>query len=174
MAQEQDADRSAAPGPERPGGPGAEPAAFDGAVDGAASSARDDGSRPPAGEVYDWYRRGMDLLGSGDAGAAAQVLEHAQAVAPESASLLEAYARALFDAGRHAAAVEAFERLVDQEPGSDYAQFGLGLALTRVDRFTEAVDHLALASVMRPRREYTQALAQARATLRYREHPDTG
>lgn len=134
----------------------------------------DDATGAPAGEVYDWYRRGMDLLGRGDAGAAAQLLEHAQAVTPESSSVLEAYARALFDAGRHAAAVDAFERLVLQEPGSDYAQFGLGLALTRVDRFPEAVDHLALAAAMRPRREYTQALAQARATLRFREHPETG
>lgn len=132
-------------------------------------AAGSDAAGMPGGEVYDWYRRGLALLESGDADAAAQVLEHANAVAPESASVLEALARALFDAGRYAPAVSAFERLVERDPGSDYARFGLGLALTRLDRFKEAVDHLALAAVMRPRQEYTQALTHARATLRYRE-----
>lgn len=129
-------------------------------------------SAAPAGEVYDWYRRGMSLLESGDAAAAAQLLERASARAPESASALEALARALFDAGRFVDAEQAFDRLVLLDPGSDYARFGLGLALTRLDRFPEAVDHLALAAAMRPRREYTQALTEARATLRYRAEAD--
>jgi tetratricopeptide (TPR) repeat protein len=123
----------------------------------------------PAGEVYDWYRRGLGLLERGDAGAAAELLHHARAVAPDSASVREALARALFDSGRHEQAAATFRELVTQDPGDDYARFGLGLSLSRLGRFEDAVEQLALAVAMRPhRRDYTQALGQARATLRAR------
>ena len=123
----------------------------------------------PAGEVYDWYRRGMRLLEGGHAGAAAELLSHARDRVPESASVREALARALFDSGRHAEAAAAFGELVETNPGDDYARFGLGLSLVRLDRFTDAVEQLALAVAMRPdRAEYTSALRQARATLRAR------
>lgn len=132
--------------------------------------ATDPAAGTPAGELYDWYRRGMALLESGDAAAAAQLLARARTGAPESASIGEAHARALFDAGRYAAAASAFGDLVELVPGDDYARFGLGLSLSRLDRFTAAAEHLALAVAMRPdRREYTQALRHVRATLRARE-----
>ena len=104
----------------------------------------------PAGEVYDWYRRGMRLLEGGHAGAAAELLSHARDRVPESASVREALARALFDSGRHAEAAAAFGELVETNPGDDYARFGLGLSLVRLDRFTDAVEQLALAAAMRP------------------------
>lgn len=126
---------------------------------------------PPGGEVYDWYQRGVGLLERGDADAAVQLLEHARAHAPDANNVLEALARALFDARRFSDAHRAFSQLVERDPGSDYALFGLGLSLTRLDRFSEAVDHLALAAAMRPRPEYTLALSQARATLRFRDGP---
>lgn len=129
----------------------------------------------PAGELYDWYRRGMALLESGDAAAAAQLLARARAGAPDSASIGEAHARALFDAGHYDAAASAFGELVELVPGDDYARFGLGLALSRLDRFTAAAEHLALAVAMRPdRREYSQALRHVRATLRAREEAAGG
>ena len=118
----------------------------------------------PAGELYDWYRRGLALLESGDAAAAAQLLARARAGAPESASIGEAHARALFDAGHYDAAAAAFAELVELVPGDDYARFGLGLSLSRIDRFASAAEHLALAVAMRPDLgHYARALRGVRA-----------
>lgn len=125
---------------------------------------------PPAGEAYDWYRRGSALLESGDAAAAAELLGWAAREEPQAASVREYLARALFDARRYDDAAREFEALVDLAPDDDYAQFGLGLALWRLRRFRRAADHLAMAAVMRPDRpEYAAALRQVRATLAARE-----
>ena len=51
----------------------------------------------PAGEVYDWYTRGMQLLAAGDAAAAAQLLEHAARAEPDARSVREGLARALVE-----------------------------------------------------------------------------
>jgi tetratricopeptide (TPR) repeat protein len=125
--------------------------------------------RAPAGDVYTWYRRGVDLLEAGDAAAAAQVLRHAVAAEPVAPSLREALARAEFDAGWYTAARESFTRLVEVEPGNDYALFGLGLAESRLGEFVVAAEHLALAVAMRPDLpHYAAALRRARATVRAR------
>jgi Flp pilus assembly protein TadD len=125
---------------------------------------------PPAGEAYDWYRRGTSLLESGDAAAAAEVLAWAAREEPTAASVRESLARALFEARRYEEAAREFGILVDLAPDDDYAQFGLGLSLGRLRRFREAADHLAMASVMRPgRADYAAALRQVRATLTARQ-----
>jgi tetratricopeptide (TPR) repeat protein len=132
-----------------------------------ADNARPD---PPAGEAYDWYRRGNALLDSGNPAAAAELLAWAAAEEPSAHSIREALARALFDARRFEDAAREFGILVDLAPDDDYAQFGLGLALWRLRRFPTAADHLAMAAVMRPDRpEYATALRQVRATLAARE-----
>jgi len=124
----------------------------------------------PAGEVYDWFIRGLRLLDSGNAGAAAALLAHARNREPESASILEALARATFDAGRYAEAHGLFGELVETTPDNDYARFGLGLSRMRTGDVPGAVEQLALATVMRPgRADYQRALNEARATLRARE-----
>ena len=83
--------------------------------------------------------------------------------------MLEALARAQFDAGQYAAAAGNFRRIVDASPSDDYAQFGLGLALARTGDPGAAAEHLALAAAMRPNlRHYTDALRNVRATLRAR------
>lgn len=129
----------------------------------------------PSGEVYDWYRRGVELLDRGDADAAAQVLAHARAAEPASPSVLEALARAFFDSRRYRDAADAFAELAARSPDSDYARFGLGLALARLDRHEEALQHLSLAAVMRPgRRDYVSALRQTRATLQARAEASGG
>jgi predicted Zn-dependent protease len=88
---------------------------------------------------------------------------------PGNRSAMEAHARALFDAGRFGEAADAFAALVDRAPDDDYARFGLGLALWRLQRFSQARDELAMALVMRPHHNgYAQALAQVKATLRAR------
>ena len=123
-----------------------------------------DGS--PAGGAYEWFQRGMALLERGDAAAAATVLRRAVDQEPASASLLEAYARAQFDAGRPGDALRSFRRLVELSPDADYARFGYGVCLSRVGRFEEAAEQLRLATVMRPDRDdYRHELRQVHATL---------
>jgi Flp pilus assembly protein TadD len=121
------------------------------------------------GDTYDLYQRGLELLGRGSAAAAAQLLERAAAAEPQSRSILEALARAQFDAGRYTAAAGNFRRIVEASPSDDYAQFGLGLALARTGDPGAAAEHLALAAAMQPdRRHYADALRSVRATLRAR------
>ncbi len=118
----------------------------------------------PAGEVYDWYRRGVELLDGGSHAAAIQILEHAAAAEPESRSVREALARAQYGAKRYAEAAANFRIIVEADPAEDYALFGLGLALTRTGEVAEAVEHLALACAMRPEnKHYATALRHARA-----------
>ena len=105
-------------------------------------------------DTHQLYKRGLDLLGRGSAAAAAQLLERAAAAEPRSRSILEALARAQFDAGQYAAAAGNFRLIVEASPSDDYAQFGLGLAL---------------AAAMSPhQRHYADALRSVRATLRAR------
>jgi Flp pilus assembly protein TadD len=120
-------------------------------------------------DTYELYQRGLELLGRGSAAAAAQLLERAAAAEPQSRSVLEALARAQFDAGRYDDAAGNFRRIVEASPADDYAQFGLGLALARTGDPGAAAEHLALAAAMQPdRRHYTDALRSVRATLRAR------
>lgn len=129
----------------------------------------------PDGGPFEWLRRGLDLLEHGDAGAAAVLLEHAAAREPDSSSVCEALARAYYDSGRFERAATCFTRLLTLVPTSDYGHFGLGLALTRLDRFELAIEHLAMAAAMRPDRpEYVDRLKQARATLRARREAGPG
>ena len=126
-----------------------------------AESERGDG---PRGGVYDWYRRGLDLLTQGHPAAAAQLLDRAADAEPDSRSVREALARAQFDAGRYADARDSFAKIVAANPTDDYAQFGLGLAAARVGDLGTAVGHLALAVAMRPDLpHYRSALHGARA-----------
>lgn len=120
----------------------------------------------PAGEVYDWYTRGVALLDHGDANAAVQLLAHAVAAEPESRSAREALARAQFDAGQYVEAKESFALIVAADPVDDYAQYGLGMSARKTGDLRSAVEHLALAVAMRPDlRHYGQALRRARAAL---------
>jgi Flp pilus assembly protein TadD len=124
----------------------------------------------PAGEVYDWYTRAVELLEGGNPQAAAELLTHARARVPESTSVLEALARASFDARRFGEAASLFADLADHSPDNDYAHFGLGLSRMRLGDHAGAIDPLAMAAAMRPgRKEYGQALREARATIRFRE-----
>jgi Flp pilus assembly protein TadD len=118
----------------------------------------------PDGGVYEWYRRGLDLLGSGDPAAAATLLSRASEAEPGSRSVLEALARAQYDAGRYADAMASFTELIAVNPTDDYAQFGLGLAASRAGELGLAAEHLALAVAMRPDiGHYTRALRGVRA-----------
>lgn len=122
-----------------------------------------------SGEAYDWYQRGVQLLDSGNPAAATQLLARAADRVPRSRSVLEALARARFDAEQYREAADAFRTLAQSNPNDDYAQFGWGLAAARLGDYELAVEHLAQAAAMRPDvRYYTQALRGARATVRSR------
>jgi Flp pilus assembly protein TadD len=134
-------------------------------------SSQDSPDSAPAhsADTHQLYKRGLDLLGRGSPAAAAQLLERAAANEPRSRSVLEALARAQFDAGQYAAAAGNFRLIVEASPSDDYAQFGLGLALARTGDHGAAAEHLALAAAMCPnQRHYTDALRNVRATLRAR------
>jgi Flp pilus assembly protein TadD len=126
-------------------------------------------------DSHQLYKRGLDLLGRGSPAAAAQLLERAAAAEPRSRSVLEALARAQFDAGQYAAAAGNFRLIVEASPSDDYAQFGLGLALARTGDPGAAAEHLALAAAMSPgHRHYADALRSVRATLRARSEMRKG
>jgi Flp pilus assembly protein TadD len=118
----------------------------------------------PEGDVYDWYQRGLQLLASRDPEAAATILARAAEAEPGSRSLLEALARAQYDAGRFEEAIATFRELTTRNPTDDYAQFGLGLAASRAGDLELAAEHLALAVAMRPDLgHYSRALRGVRA-----------
>ncbi|MER7674823.1 tetratricopeptide repeat protein [Kitasatospora sp. NPDC096128] len=120
----------------------------------------------PAGDVYDWFRRGAKLLAQGHPAAAEQLLARAAEAEPHSRSIREALARAQFDAGSYAAALENFRAVALADPSDDYAQFGWGVAAARLGDFETSAEHLALAVAMRPEADhYRAALRQTRATL---------
>jgi tetratricopeptide (TPR) repeat protein len=132
----------------------------------------EESSVAPAGEVYDWYRRGMSLLEGGNPAAAAALLEHAVRAEPDSRSLREGLARALYAARDFEAARDSFAAIVEIAPSDDYAQFGLGLAQLRTGALDDAAEHLALAVAMRPENKHygtalnTARVAKQRATSR--------
>ena len=119
---------------------------------------------PPEGGVYEWYRRGLQLLSDGHPAAAATLLARASAAEPESRSILEALARAYYDAGRYEEAMTTFTTLTGVSPTDDYAHFGLGLAASKAGELRLAAEHLALAVAMRPDLgHYARALRGVRA-----------
>lgn len=129
----------------------------------------DDGFGAPAGDVYDWFQRGMRLLKEGSPAAAAALLERAAQAEPESRSVREALARAQFNSRRYAEAADSFRWIVSANPAEDYAYFGLGMALWRTGDMEAAQEPLAIAVAMRPdQRDYVSALRSVRATLRAR------
>ena len=118
----------------------------------------------PGGGVYEWFQRGLELLGAGNPAAAATLLARASEAEPQSRSILEALARALYDAGRYSDAVVCFTTLIGLNPTDDYAQFGLGLSASRAGELRLAAEHLSLAVAMRPDLgHYARALRRVRA-----------
>lgn len=124
----------------------------------------------PEGDTYDWFRRASELLERGDAGASLTLIERVLVEEPGSPSALEIRARALFDGGHFAEAADAFAVCLEVRPDDDFAHYGAGMSLWRLQRFPESRDHLAMACVMRPdRADYARALTQVRATLAARK-----
>lgn len=130
----------------------------------------DQESGGPAGDVYEWFQRGVQLLKDGSPAAAAALLARAADAEPESRSIREALARAQFNSRRYADAADSFRWIVAANPTEDYAYFGLGMSLWRTGDMEAAQEPLTIAVAMRPDlRDYVSALRQVKATLRARE-----
>ena len=114
--------------------------------------------------VYDLFRRGTQLLESGDFNAAAVPLERASRLEPDKGSIREALGRAYFRSRQFERARQEFEAVVERAPTNDYALFCLGRSLLELGRPKDARKALALAAGLRPdRRDYRIYRDRARA-----------
>lgn len=110
-----------------------------------------------APQAYELYRKGYRLLDDGNAAAAIEPLERAVALEPQSASLREALARALFATSRIRGARRQFEQVLVLDPSNAYAHYGLGRTYEREGRLTQAGKHFKLATAMSPHEAYRRA-----------------
>jgi tetratricopeptide (TPR) repeat protein len=111
--------------------------------------------------AYGLLRRAQGLLRRRHHAQAAILLERAKRLEPGKGSIVEALARAYYNSGQHAQAVDAFEELLAIDPSTAYGHYGLGLSLKKVGRQNEARTHLRLAVAMAPDSElYRGALAR--------------
>lgn len=102
--------------------------------------------------VYELFRRGSDLLEHGHNHQALIPLKQAATLSPDSASIREAYGRALFHVQRYREAAEEFRAVTEKEPTNDYALFCLGRSLQQMGRHAEARPPLTLAAALKPAR----------------------
>lgn len=111
-----------------------------------------DEERDPGAEesAYDLLQRGTVLLAGRHHTQAAIVLERADRLEPDRASILEALGRAYFNAGRHGPAKQVFERLLEIDPSAHYAHFAMGQSLRRLGDPDAAGTHLRLAVALDP------------------------
>ncbi|HET9073383.1 MAG TPA: tetratricopeptide repeat protein [Solirubrobacteraceae bacterium] len=117
----------------------------------------------PREGVYDLFRRGSDLLEHGHNHQALIPLKQAAALSPDSASIREAYGRALFHVQHYQEAADEFRAVTDREPTNDYALFCLGRCLQQLGRHAEARPPLTLAARLAPgRSDYRMYAERAR------------
>ena len=110
--------------------------------------------------AYELFKKGSELLDSGDFMAASVPLERARSLEPDKGSIREALGRAYFRSRRFDKAAEEFAAVVERYPVNDYAHFCLGRSLANTGRTAEARRHAALAANMRPDRKDYQAFSR--------------
>ena len=101
-------------------------------------------------DIYDLFRRGEELIASRHHAQAAIVLRRAARMEPGKGSIVEALGRALYNSGQWVEAEGAFRTLLDIDPSSHYAHFGLAQSLGKRRRTDEARTHLRLAVALSP------------------------
>jgi Flp pilus assembly protein TadD len=102
--------------------------------------------------AYELFKKGSELLDSGDFMAASVPLEKARSLEPDKGSIREALGRAYFRSARFEQAAEEFAALAERYPVNDYAHYCLGRSLEKTGRRLEARRHAVLAAGMRPDR----------------------
>ncbi|MGC4000843.1 MAG: tetratricopeptide repeat protein [Anaeromyxobacter sp.] len=95
-------------------------------------------------------RRGAERLARGDVDGAAEALEQARALRPDDVQVMGLAGQVAYRRGDWAVAVEAWQTLVDANPGEPAARVNLGLALLRGRRHAEAVRQLEVALELAP------------------------
>jgi len=109
--------------------------------------------------AYGLLQRGKTLMKRRHNAQAAVLLERAKRLEPGKGSIVEPLARAYYNSGQHRLAADAFEELLEIEPSSAYAHFGLGQSLKQVGQRDSARTHLRLAVALAPNSAlYRQAL----------------
>jgi Flp pilus assembly protein TadD len=111
--------------------------------------------------AYGLLQRADALMRARHNAQAAVLLERAARLEPGRGSIVEALARACYNAGQHARALEAFEELLGIDPSSHYGHYGLGQSLKQAGRMSEARTHLRMACALAPQSTlYRAALAR--------------
>jgi Flp pilus assembly protein TadD len=109
--------------------------------------------------AYGLLQRGKALMRRRHNAQAAVLLERARRLEPGKGSIVESLARAYYNSGQHNLAASAFEELLEIDPSSAYAHFGLGQSLKQIGQRDEARTHLRLAVALAPHSAlYLQAL----------------
>jgi Flp pilus assembly protein TadD len=115
-------------------------------------------------DVYELFKRGTELLESGEFHQATVPLGKAARLEPEKTSIREALGRAYFRSRHYEEAAVEFQAVVERAPTNDYALFCLGRALMECGRPADARKPLVLAANLRPdRRDYRIYRDRARA-----------
>lgn len=109
--------------------------------------------------AYGLLQRGKALMKRRHNAQAAVLLERARQLEPGKGSIVEPLARAYYNSGQHGLAAGAFEELLEIDPSSAYAHFGLGQSLKQIGRRDSARTHMRLAVALAPHSAlYRQAL----------------
>jgi Flp pilus assembly protein TadD len=105
-------------------------------------------------ETYDLYQQGRAHLRKGRAAQATVALEKAKRREPHKASIREALGIAYLRIQRYEEAEEEFRAMLEISPADHYAHYGLGRALEKQGKETEANGHYKLASSLRPQSKH--------------------
>src|SRR5438270_7882242 len=101
-------------------------------------------------ETYDLFQQGRAHLRKGRAAQATVALEKAKRREPNKASIREALGIAYLRIQRYEEAEHEFRAMLELSPADHCAHYGLGRALEKQGRETEANGHYKLASSLRP------------------------
>jgi tetratricopeptide (TPR) repeat protein len=98
--------------------------------------------------VYDLFKRGEELLNTGNPAQAAVVLERARKQEPDRPSIRETLGRAYFSSGRYVRAAEQFQAVIELYPTDRYAHYCLGRCMEKLGFNELSRRHLRLAKAM--------------------------
>lgn len=122
-------------------------------------------SQPASDGLFESFRRAEMLIARSRPLDALQALVPVLQSQPDDVSVQLLAGRAYLNSAQLNRAEEAFGRVVDLDPADHYARFGLGKALQRQGRLSEAHAQLRMAAAMDPRPEYQEALGEVRARM---------
>lgn len=108
--------------------------------------------------AYSFYKRGMELLETGNPAQAAILLEKAKTLEPGKVSIMEALGRAYFNYGQYISALKNFKESIEKQPTDDFLHFCLAFTYHKLRKKTFASKHIKLALALEPGSENYQKL----------------